>query len=303
MSRHLPIEIVREMLRIAAEDFLVTDRSTVMNIALAATLGYGVATPVLYRTLSFDKQIKTLVLRIFDDGASNKPAKSRNEFGIVRDPPARRLCPLVRRLFVNHCSDVSPMALKKLVNLERFFSYEALSSSDELKILEALPPSVTLLGVMQQTELHFVAPSMTHISYCFKIHFEMDEQPLHDLLMQPAASAVTHIILDVPEVEASCLDDLKSMVRMALLRKETTVLALHVLGDAAQPDVQKILLKAMRQVVQSEEDTQRLVLWFDPRLNESEGVGDYKLCQEDVMLGRNAWTEGRPIAHFEKEEE
>ena len=303
MSENLPIELVCEMLRTAAEALLVDDRQTVLHIALTATLGYGVATPILYRTLYVDDNNKEIVLRIFFDGQSN----TSNKPGILRDPPSRRLCPLVRRLFTRYWNDLAVEDLKKLVNMERFLLYHDFSASNELEVLEALSPCVTHLGVMSQTDVYFATPSMTHISYdwdnrsSYELNSDMESQVLAGLLLRPTARALTHIALDLcVELVAGNVDGLRRTVQTILARSKTKVLALHLLGKAAQLKTQEIVVEMLREVVQSEEDRERMVLWFDPRSLDSE-VEDIRVCWEEFILGRDVWTEGRPIELEEQE--
>jgi len=294
MSEELPVELVCEMLRTAAEVFLLSDRQTVLNIALTGTLGYGAATPILYRTLCVVKDSIENIFRIFDDGQS----ASSNGSGILRDPPSRRLCPLVRRLFLNHERDLPIEDFKKLANLERILMYHGYL---QLKTIEGLPPSFTHVGVLSQTNCYFATPSVTHISYYWDNHHDyksdsnMESQVLGGLLMRPAAGGVTHIALDIcVELVGNVVDDLRRAVQVILARPKTKILALHLLDEAATPHSCKTLLEMMQEAVQSEEMRRRVVLWLDPR-SVDDDKEDIRVCVRELILGRDVWTEGRPI--------
>jgi len=294
MCERLPIEILCEILRTAAEDFLPRDRQSVLNIALTATVAYGVAMPVLYRTLYADQDSIETALRVFGDGQS----ASSDGSGILRDPPSRRLCPLVRRLYLYHGHNLPIMDFQKLVNLERLLLYHGFLQPEDL---EAVPPSVTHVGVLTRAVFHFATPSVTHVSYYWENRYgyvldsSLESQVLDGLLLRPTASAVTHIALDLAvELAPPGVNDLRRTVQVILARPKTKILALHVLGEAAKPDNRRILLGMMRQVVRSKEDSQRVVWWFDPRSLDSE-VEDIRVCCEEQILGRDVWTEGRWI--------
>ena len=294
MCERLPIEILCEILRTAAEDFLPRDRQSVLNIALTATVAYGVAMPVLYRTLYADQDSIETALRVFGDGQS----ASSDGSGILRDPPSRRLCPLVRRLYLYHRHNLPIMDFQKLFNLERLLLYHGFLQPEDL---EAVPPSVTHVGVLTRAVLHFATPSVTHVSYYWENRYgyvsdsSLESQVLDGLLLRPTASAVTHIALDLAvELAPPGVNDLRRTVQVILARPKTKILALHVLGEAAKPDNRRILLGMMRQVVRSKEDSRRVVWWFDPRSLNSE-VEDIRVCCEEQILGRDVWTEGRWI--------
>ena len=183
MCERLPIEIFCEILRTAAEDFLLRDRQSVLNIALTATVGYGVAMPVLYRTLYADQDSIETALRVFGDGQS----ASSDGSGILRDPPSRRLCPLVRRLYLHHGHNLPIMDFQKLVNLERLLLYHGFLQPEDL---EAVPPSVTHVGVLTRAVFHFATPSVTHVSYYWDNRYgyvsdsSLESQVLDGLLLQ-----------------------------------------------------------------------------------------------------------------------
>jgi len=292
MSGALPIELVCEILRTTAEEWLLAHKPTVMNIILTSALGYGAATPVLYRTLYVHTENQRLVLRVFDESESNASTGSCNASAILRDPPARRLCPLIRRLFLNRNSDLKPEDVKRLVRLERFMSYEDAFWS--IDIFEALPLSVTYLALLQHTESYHITPLMTHISYPFSLGANEREHILHGLLKSPSASAVTHIALDINESAArrTGLDRLQSIIRAVLARDKIQMLSLHLFDAALDLNSRPIFLEAMQQVVTTEEDRRRFAVWDDYRSVAHKA----SVHIEDFVLGENAWTEGQPIS-------
>jgi len=156
MAAYLPIELVGEIWRVAAELFIETEHRTVLNIAAACTIGYHAAIPVIYRTLLMTHDGAELVMRIFNtDFISGSPTLSAS--------PAQRLCPLVRRLCAFKVPDgLNTDDLKYLTGLEMI--WDSLDSF----LLAPLAPTLTHLFVYTTNWPQWIPSTLTHVSiYCF----------------------------------------------------------------------------------------------------------------------------------------
>jgi len=158
MAAHLPVELVSEIWRAAAELFIETDHRTVLDIAASCTIGYYAATPALYRTIFVNDHGHELVMRVFStETVPNAPTLSA--------PPTLRLCPLVRRICAFKFEGRNGFDLERLKHLT---SLELICDSDDSFLLAPLSPTVTYLSVWNAIWPKRLAATLTHVSmYCY----------------------------------------------------------------------------------------------------------------------------------------
>jgi len=94
---------------------------------------------------------------------------------------------------------------------------------------------------------------------------------------------------------------LHNFIQNILARRETVCLAVHIFASAPEEKSRDVILRALRQAARSEEDRKKLLIWYDERVM-AEYEDDAKACMEDLILGRNAWTEGRQLTQNELHE-
>lgn len=288
MAAYLPIELVGEIWRVAAELFIETEHRTVLNIAAACTIGYHAAIPVIYRTLLMTHDGAELVMRIFNtDFISGSPTLSAS--------PAQRLCPLVRRLCAFKVPDgLNTDDLKYLTGLEMI--WDSLDSF----LLAPLAPTLTHLFVYTTNWPQWIPSTLTHVSiYCFfGSDWEVRRNKLRAYTVDTLPEGITHFALSFCYPLAQELAaELDVLMQFILARKSIKIFCIWLFGDAIEDLNYRQLLCAIATL--HVDDRRRIQIWRDTRIFPA-GSREIKLAAEmDAVAGRTIWTEARPVTQAE----
>jgi len=288
MAAYLPVELVGEIWRAAAELFIEADHQTVLDIAASCTIGYYAATPVLYRTLIMNDHGHELVMRILSTEAiSNAPTLSA--------PPTHRLCPLVKRIcdFMIY-TDFDGDKVKHLTRLEMICNLH------ESILLAPLSPTVTYISTWSATWPKSLPATLTHVSMYVRVGIpEADPRVLQLYAAGTLPDSVTHFALmfcDAFPQDAEV--ELGVLIRSSLARKGINNFTIWLLGDAAFEPSYQLVLRAVAALQLS--DRSRVRLWRDTRSAFSTNDAYFMLGIEmDVVAGRTLWMEARPIMQEE----
>ena len=285
MAVHLPVELVGEIWRAAAELFIETDHRTVLDIAASCTIGYYAATPVLYRTLFMNDHGHELVTRVFStETIPNAPT--------LGAPPTQRLCPLVKRI----CAFRADKGFDA-DSLKHFTKLEMICDSHESFLLAPLSPTVTYLSVWSATWPKRLPATLTHVSvYCY-----LNRGTVHRNEMRAYAlpDSVTHFaLMFCYAIPQDAEEELVVLIQSKLARKGINNFTIWLLGDAANESNYRRVLRAVAALQLS--DRNRVRLWRDTRSGFAPSSGKLGAkIKMDVVAGRTLWTEARPIAQEE----
>jgi len=290
MLELLPIELVGQVLRTASEFFLERDRAVVLNIAKSCILGYNSATPVLYRTVVLSHG-HDLLFHIFVEEDSST-------IGILAAAPARRLLPLVKRLFLDQRINLNKGQLRHLVNLEAVFTV----SVDVTFLNDAMwPPTVTQFYALSLPYPESLPPSTTHLSCYFFFGSVADFQ---QWASSTVPDSITHVAIELNDaVTEDPTDEHESGILKLLLfllaRNTHASVVLRPYKLATDPVSQRVILRAISAI--SYEDRSRVWVWRDMRLI-TNFADDVAASRADSIAGRSPWTEGMPATEEELKE-
>jgi len=284
MATSLPVELVGEIWRAAAELFIETDHRTVLDIAASCTIGYHSATPVIYRTLLMKDGVTELIMRVFSTEISSVPTLST--------PPALRLCPLVKRL----CSFKVPNEFNT-EDLKHLTGLETICDSLETFLLGPLSPTLRHFSTWTASWPQRLPSTLTHVSlYCYFItggqaHYNQLKAYTLDTLPE----TVTHFALTFcyPFPQGTAVE-LSLLIPFVLAQNGMEIFTIWLFGDAAQELNYLQLLRAIAALQLC--DRHRVRLWRDMRSDFHPYSSDFvALVNTDVVAGRTLWTESRPI--------
>jgi len=293
MLELLPIELVGEVMRTASEIFLERDRATVLNIAKSCILGYNSATPVLYRTVVLSDGHDLLVHIFVDEDTSTT--------GILAAAPARRLLPLVKRLFLDHRGNLNKAQFRHLVNLEAIFTISVDVTFLDDSLWQILPSTVTQFYALSLPYPESLPLSTTHLSCYFFFGSVADFQ---QWVSSTVPDSITHVALELNDaLTEDSRDDHESGILKLLLfllaRNTHAPVVLRPYKMATDLVSQRVILRAISAI--SYEDRSRVWMWRDMRLI-TNFAGDVAASRADSIAGRSPWTEGMPATEEELKE-
>jgi len=286
MAAYLPVELVGEIWRAAAELFIETEHRTVLNIAASCTIGYHAATPVLYRTLLMTDRGAELAMRVFNTEFTSNVSK-------LSAPPAQRLCPLVRRLCAMRVPDgFTADDLQHLTGLEMICDPD---------LLEAF-----LLTPQAPTPTHFfryttewpgrLPPTITHVSM-----FSSGEtrEQMKAFIDNTLPEMATHLALSFRDtLEHEGIPELVGLLQVIVARRFSAPAAIWLLGDAAEEASHRSMLRAIAALGLDDQSAVRI--WRDLRPAFLESTEEIMVAAEmDFVAGRTPWTEAESVTQEE----
>ena len=293
MLDRLPLELVCDILRIAAVMCLPTDRQTIRNIALSCSLAYGSVIPVLYSAFVIDEKNKKHVGEVFEDS----PPLASGVFSIA---PSQRLCPHIRRVFVETKLKISSRQLSLLVNLRSIFS---LSLDFDALTPESLPdpvPSLEHFYVLSVDYPPSLPPSVTHVSYYIHIPAPASITVFEDYAKRVFSDTITHVAIELNEsIVPSYETPLLSLLKALLGRNSSAPVVLRLYRNAGDNDCERVVLRAIARL-ELEPLRRRVLLWRDPRPI-FDTKDDINISKMDCIVGRTPWEEAEPVSHAELE--
>ena len=287
MAGTLPVELVGEIWRAAAELFIETDHRTVLDIAASCTIGYHAVTPVLYRTLLMKDDGTELIMRVFStETIAGAPTLSA--------PPTQRLCPLVRRICAFNNQNFDPDKLKHLTRLE------IISNSHETFFLAPLASTLTHLSVWDADWPERLPTTLTHVSlYCYLGDDVVVRRTELRSMADTLPNSVTHFaLMFCYAFPRDAAERLQALIPLVLAREGIKTFGIRLLGDAANDSNYQYLLRVVAGLQSG--DRNRVRLWRDMRNAFSPNSGLLAAgIKTDVVVGRTLWTEARPIMQEE----
>ena len=282
MAANLPVELVGEIWRAAAELFIETGHRTVLDIAASCTIGYYAVTPVLYRTLLMKDGGAELVMRVFSSEAiPNAPTLSA--------PPTQRLCPLVKRICAFRANNgFDEDHLKHLTRLEM------ICDSDEYFLLAPLSPTVTHLSVWTGDWPNRLPATLTHVSmYCYMLANDAVRRNMRTAYALP--DSVTHFaLMFCYTFQQDTEEELGTLIRSKFARKGIKNFTIWLLNEAADEPNYRLVLRVVAALPSS--DRNRVRLWRDAWRSSGNLGADIKT---DAVAGRTLWMEAMPITQDE----
>ena len=289
MAAYLPVELVGEIWRAAAELFIETNHRTVLDIAASCTIGYHAAIPVLYRTLYMNDYGPWFITRVFStETIPHAPTLSA--------PPTQRLCPLVKRICAFRFGGQGGFDTYNLKHLTRL---EMICDSHEPFLFAPLSPTVTYLSTWNTPWPDQLPATLTHISmqFCFDINAAFR---LNQLRTYALPDSVTHFALMFSHAIPQDADvELGVLIQSKLARKGINNFTIWLLGDAANEPNYRRMVHVVAALQLS--DRNRVRLWRDTRsaLSTSDVYPRMLAIKADVVAGRTLWMEARPIMQEE----
>jgi len=293
MLEGLPIELVGQILGLLAEMSLMNNHGMVLQIALIGSIGYAAVVPVLYRTVKMNESNSKAVEFMFSEDAT--PFTS----GLLQPPPAVRLCPHVRRIFVKTNSSFPNFRL--LSNLETVATVSGnrsiLPQKDFPKLARSLAHYVSLT-VVHPEEL---PPTVTHAS--FYIHlWEASALGIFQAYAQATfRDTLTHIAIELNEaIHYNYEQQLIKLLSFLISRPTTVLVVLRVYRAASRPKSVAAVARAIWKLAGNAR--QRIMLWRDQRRIDTV-ADDITTSLRDIMEGRMPWTEGQPLSDHDLDDE
>ena len=292
MFDKLPIELAGEVLRVAAEMFLLSDRGALIAISLSSTFAHRIATKVLYRTLIIEKRNGDPALRVFASVSDVRTMTS-----ILHEPPVQRICPLVRRVFVEWESSFEPSDIRHLVNLEALYCLRTLDSST----VALMPPSLKRYYSLAPDISSALSASLTHVSFYIQLFLNSAWSGfLQHSSTFPAS--IAFIALEIADRiwNESFAEVNKMLVGLLSNPKVQVEVVFRLYRRAKQPSSVRVIHRAIHGLADISLQA-RVKIWHDLRSihRDDEDVG---ISKEDALAGRTPWTEARPVTHQELEE-
>jgi len=255
----LPVELVREILRVSVEAWGATNPGAVDSISKTCRLGYTVVIPVLYRVVVVDvRDYTTLYARLFD-------SQSAFTEGVLCEPAARRLCSLVQHLVLR--TRGSLLALTP----DHFKQLNQLSSV----LVDFISPVFDFPTIVNgATRVHIsdgfpeqLPPSVTHVS--FSIPFVGDGRismvsGKFDTLDDEHnwSPTITHVSLEFTG-SIAYETEISDFLDCFLCRPEIEMIVVHLIEDAVHPRSRDMALRGIYDVQDCDRD--RVQLWTDHR--------------------------------------
>jgi len=299
MTEYLPIEIVGHILRVLAEMSILDNRETVLRIALMGSIGYTVAIPVLYRTVSVTISNLSFITRIFDD--SEQAAASGGPGGVLQPSRTSRLCPYVRRIFVDASSSFPYLRL--LPNLEMVVTITSNRGIFPSEDFSHLSKSLTQYTSLTTAYLYTLPPTITHASFYINVWAASVFTDFRKYASLTLHDTITHLAIELndPIYEEAALQ-LRKLLAYLLRRSSTALVVLRLYRDAVLPDSMAAVLWAIHGLPVLPDDLQaRLLIWRDQRKIDTV-ISDMKTSLRDAIEGRTPWMEGRIVSHADLED-
>jgi len=288
----LPGELVLEILRVAAENMVTTNRRSVVALAQTASFVYFAVAPVLYRrvvvTEQNEKGISILLLNadtctlvrdltvIWYDWTPEKESVS-NFTGL------KSICGVDGRVqfILNHLHADSKQSLRMI-------------QSWGFDLLDNVPASVTHVCLYMEDRYHSPMlsglvewrkqfPSITHLGLDMVLHsehmFELDnDTATYEAERRQFAQAVSHQLLDVVTAGGTQL----------------LQLAIRIGGIMADRAPWRAMIEALHERAGDLGVDQRICLWRDQRRIE-DFDDDIRASVEDAYNGYDVWTEATHV--------
>ena len=289
MAAHLPVELVGEIWRAAAELFIENEHRTVLNIAASCTIGYYAATPILYRTLLMRDGGVELIMRVFNtEPITSAPTLSTS--------PAERLCPLVRRI----CSFGVPSSFNK-DEIQRLTGLETICDTANSLLRTSLAPTLTHFITWTTSWPERLPSTLTHVTlYCyFDTSAQVACEQLKLYMVDTLPNSVTRFALTFCYAfPQDALAELVALIPIILLRKGIAMFCIGLSGAAADEPTYKLLLRAIATLQVG--DRNKIRLWRDMRSTSDPKNGFFVAgVRTDLVAGRTLWTEARPVMQEE----
>ncbi|EJD37089.1 hypothetical protein AURDEDRAFT_173846 [Auricularia subglabra TFB-10046 SS5] len=292
MAEHLPIELVLEILRLAAEARILVDRPWVLQLALVSPFAYDLISPVLFRTLVIGR---SNIDRVLDLAGSER---------------GQRLLHLVRRVSMCPVPDISLIRTPRAGKLVALFGLlgnitELATTSSILQLLTNLVPLAPHTLTIYRHSDSAIIPTLRALTGAFCASLTHLTVPYWDIVIPPrravhpemrlpgsldAVPRLTHLALWVQAREPRTRA--KGRILMARMTavlecERLEYIALHVASCSTEEQLELESRAA-------ELADPRLHLWCDHRANEgSMGYVLEAAASADFAACRNAWTQAR----------
>ena len=293
MLEGLPIELVGQILGLLAEMSLMNNRGMVLQIALIGSIGYAAVVPVLYRTVEMNESNSKAVEYMFSEDATPFTR------GLLQPPPALRLCPHVRRIFVK--TNTSFPNFRLLSNLETVATVSGnrsiLPQKDFSKLARSLAHYVSLT-VVHPEEL---PPTVTHASFYIHLWEASALGIFQEYAQATFRDTLTHIAIELNEaIHYNYEQQLIKLLSFLISRPTTVLVVLRVYRAASRPKSVAAVARAIWKLAGN--SRQRIMLWRDRRRIDTV-ADDITTSLRDIMEGRMPWTEGQPLSDDDLDDE
>ncbi|KAH7099762.1 hypothetical protein BKA62DRAFT_708767 [Auriculariales sp. MPI-PUGE-AT-0066] len=301
----LPIEIVTEIFRVTAYLFRLTDRGTVVRLALTSSFVYDAVSPILYEriVIGSDQEESGFLTLLKNEPVAAKVLKHVT-FLCTGAARSTRISPSAATLFINIKAVYGSMALwsaiAKSANTERGGAI-----ARDLRVWTAGLADLDLTGIHQPnlcclTRLHTFIP---HCSLQRTFHkFSRDPtgwtRQMLALLPSLTHLGFSHVDPDFPKegAESKNLDACLQILRVVATSQTPSihVVALRITGRAA------ICLNAYIRIAQAVDEgwaMSCMYMWVDQR--EIKGwLDESALMIDDARKERSIWTEAKPLSWY-----
>ena len=290
MLDRLPLELVGEVLRITAEECLPMDRQTICNIALSSSLGYGSAIPVLYSGIVINRKNEDYVARVFDED-------SVLTSGPLHIAPSQRLCPLIRRIYLEMSRNRLHVNIRHLINLQAIFSLTLGDKNLPPSMYPNIAPTLKQCYILSVEHPDQLPTSVTHVSYYIRASANFFAA-FQDYAERTIAETITHVSLELNEaIQAGCETSLLSLLRALLTRNSSAPVTLRLYDNAISEPSETFVLKAIARL-EPERLRRRVQLWRDHRPI-TMPVDDINTSKADCIVGRTPWAESESLSQTE----
>ena len=274
------MELVCAVLRTAGDAFLLSDRATMLSMARSFGLAYTVAIPVLYRTLTVDKNNQSKLSKMFGEAQILS-----NAGGLFAIPSAQRLWRHVRRLFVEPAVHFPDMYLRHFINLQALYTFRPLTAArcGHLPTSSSLTHIYTLAAVVSP----YSPQSTTHVSFYVGFHGQMGFQDIQALVNN--STTITHLAIELgAPLSREREKPLRDFLEAITLRPSVELVAFRIYNEAVK-DVHTVgMVRSAARAIH--DPTHRVRLWLDRRLIE-DIRDDINASKEDAITGRTTWSE------------
>jgi len=288
MAHLLPVELVVEIWRAAADLLVEVDRKSVLSMAASCTIGYQAVMPSIYHTLLMTDGRAQLVMRIFDTKADQATGDS-----ILSTPPAQRLCPLVRCL----CITVVPEGLTS-EHLQRLTRLESIYDSQVMEPFLAAPLAPTLTHFREWSFRwpQALPKTLTHFAVFlpYKHYRKYSPATLKVYVAEHLPAGVTHFAVSLPYSLVSTPNaeaEIQSLLQFVLARNRIVIFTIRLYRHAADTFSYDLVLRAIAGL--QAEDHKRVRVWRDMRPGFDPGY--IKPLIADALTDCTPWRHGEPV--------